>query len=885
MGKLERSEKFDGEYYQWRHSNCFFGKFQPSYDELKGADELKWADQEALRAQAGGDDDGDESEEDPNELGFCCEYAKSGRSTCKGCNKKITNKLLRIGHTVFDEDGGYERTSWYHVKCADLSTSIEDVDELSGYGSLKAKDKKVIAGLVKKLAGKRKREDQDKAKNQAKKRKGDAAAKKLAEELWNTKEELEDEYTRDQITAILKIAGVSGGGGPSERLTRLADIKINGTFDKCPECENPTLSKRADRVVCSGNISEWSKCTYSAELATVQRKKFKMPDEDDIDDMVQELKDNKAAEKQKENDMVAAALGSPKKKKAKKAAPSTAATSTGKAINKMTVAELKKELKILGEPISGKKAVLAARLESSLGGGAATAPSTPKTAYVRVDEGSGFTKDQATVYSGGDGNAFAAVLNKTDLGVGNLGVNSFYKMQILQITGKKKSKYIVYNRWGRVGQEGNTVQKEFSTDTEAVKFFVKNFLAKTGNTWQAYTEGSFVKVRNKLYPVEVGAADDEAEEGESKTKQDTSGATRVEPRLAKFLRLIFDENTILTFMKQEMNIDTKKMPLGKLSKTQLNNGTKVLEAIEKELKKAAPKASVLADKSNQFYTLIPHDFGEDKRPPALKTLADIRSKYELLNVLGDIEIAANIMKQESSAVDPLLANLNQLDATMETLDHDSDEFQKIQTFAQNTKKVAPFVKGWCNGSNVERSIIDVFKVNRLSEGARYAAHEALDNRKLLWHGTNVAVVAAIVKGGLRIMPHSGGRVGRGIYLASENNKSASYVQPSEDPHNKNQNTGIMFICEAALGKSKTITKDQSSLKVAPPGFDSVLALGQSEPDPAKDSTIELDGQQVVIPQGKPIKNPATGGKSNFTQSEYLVYKESQVRLRLSLIHI
>lgn len=34
----------------------------------------------------------------------------------------------------------------------------------------------------------------------------------------------------------------------------------------------------------------------------------------------------------------------------------------------------------------------------------------------------------------------------------------------------------------------------------------------------------------------------------------------------------------------------------------------------------------------------------------------------------------------------------------------------------------------------------------------------------------VAVVAAIVKSGLRIMPHSGGRVGKGIYLASENAK-------------------------------------------------------------------------------------------------------------------
>ena len=38
----------------------------------------------------------------------------------------------------------------------------------------------------------------------------------------------------------------------------------------------------------------------------------------------------------------------------------------------------------------------------------------------------------------------------------------------------------------------------------------------------------------------------------------------------------------------------------------------------------------------------------------------------------------------------------------------------------------------------------------------------------------MAVVAAILKSGLRIMPHSGGRVGRGIYFASENSKSAGY---------------------------------------------------------------------------------------------------------------
>ena len=73
------------------------------------------------------------------------------------------------------------------------------------------------------------------------------------------------------------------------------------------------------------------------------------------------------------------------------------------------------------------------------------------------------------------------------------------------------------------------------------------------------------------------------------------------------------------------------------------------------------------------------------------------------------------------------------------------------------------------------TIILVFGVaSFLLQGKRFSAHDGLKNRRLLWHGTNVAVVAAILKTGLRIMPHSGGRVGKGMYFASENSKSAGY---------------------------------------------------------------------------------------------------------------
>jgi poly [ADP-ribose] polymerase len=90
----------------------------------------------------------------------------------------------------------------------------------------------------------------------------------------------------------------------------------------------------------------------------------------------------------------------------------------------------------------------------------------------------------------------------------------------------------------------------------------------------------------------------------------------------------------------------------------------------------------------------------------------------------------------------------------------------------------------------------------------------------------VAVVVAILKTGLRIMPHSGGRVGKGIYFASENSKSAGYVGTTNDGKDT---VGIMFLNEVALGKEHHITRDDPSLTKPPNGFDCVIAKGHTEP--------------------------------------------------------
>jgi len=172
--------------------------------------------------------------------------------------------------------------------------------------------------------------------------------------------------------------------------------------------------------------------------------------------------------------------------------------------------------------------------------------------------------------------------------------------------------------------------------------------------------------------------------------------------------------------------------------------------------------------------------------------------------------------------------------------------------------------------------MDAYKVNRNGEAEAFKSFDKIEHRRLLWHGSKVAVFAAILSTGLKIMPHSGGRVGRGLYFADVLAKSASYC----GLHN---NIGLLLLNEVALGKMHKIHQDDSSLMKAPKGFDSVLATGTIMPDATKefsDTTLSNSGHPVIFPQGT-IKN--TSLTSSFYHNEYLVYDSQQVSMKYLLM--
>ncbi|XP_005522203.1 PREDICTED: poly [ADP-ribose] polymerase 3 [Pseudopodoces humilis] len=458
---------------------------------------------------------------------------------------------------------------------------------------------------------------------------------------------------------------------------------------------------------------------------------------------------------------------------------------------------------------------------------------------------------------------YDCTLNQTNISTNN---NKFYIIQLLEHDGA----YSIWTRWGRVGEAGQFKLMPCASLEAAKKDFEKKFREKTKNSWA--TRENFIAQPGKYTLIEVqpGAG----QEVEAVLRVDTMDGGKVckqrvlpctlDRATQDLVSLIFSSDMFQDAM-QTMNIDVKKMPLGKLSKQQIARGFEALDELEAVLREQPPQASRLEELSSRFYTIIPHNFGR-ARPPPINSPDLLRAKKDMLLVLADIEVAQSLQAQkvkeeeeeEKEVVHPLDQDYALLCCQLSLLDPASQEYQLIQTYVEQT------------GHKLH--ILNIWQVARDGEDERFKAHDVLEHRRLLWHGTNVAVVAAILKSGLRIMPHSGGRVGKGIYFASENSKSASYVGCTSE------RVGIMFLTEVALGKPYRITRDDPTLCQPPAGYDSVLACGQTEPDPAQDKEMLMDGKKVLVCQGKPICIPAYKD-SSFSQSEYLIYQESQCRIR------
>lgn len=113
--------------------------------------------------------------------------------------------------------------------------------------------------------------------------------------------------------------------------------------------------------------------------------------------------------------------------------------------------------------------------------------------------------------------------------------------------------------------------------------------------------------------------------------------------------------------------------------------------------------------------------------------------------------------------------------------------------------------------------------------------------------------------------------GKGVYFADMSSKSANYCFTSRE-----SSTGILLLCEVALGGMNEKYHADYYAGNLPPGKHSTKGVGRTAPNP--DNAVKLD-DGVVIPMG-PGEPSALA--CSLLYNEFIVYDIAQIKIRYLL---
>ncbi|XP_022758375.1 poly [ADP-ribose] polymerase 1-like isoform X2 [Durio zibethinus] len=721
-------------------------------------------------------------------------------------------------------------------------------------------------------------------------------------ELWALKDELKKHVTTGELREMLEANGQDGAGSELDLRDRCADGMMFGALGKCPMCSG-NLRFSGGMYRCHGYLSVWSKCSYSTREPERLKGKWKVPDETN-------------------NEFLSKWFKSQKMKKAVRILPSASAFS-GHAANvqsqtskvesladlKVSIAGLPhKSMEEWKEKINGAGGVVHAKIKKDTNcfvvsgeldghdaeirkarrmklpivredylvdcfkrqkklpfdfykveaiGEASSMVTVKVKGQSAVHEASGL-QDSCHILEDGE-SIYNTTLNMSDL---STGVNSYYILQIIQED--KGSGCYVFRKWGRVGNEkiGGKKLEEMSK-SDAISEFKHLFLEKTGNTWEAWEQKrNFLKQPGRFFPLDI---DYGINKQVSKNKH-TDADSRLPHPLLELMKMLFNVETYRAAM-MEFEINMSEMPLGKLSKNNIQKGFEALTEIQNLLNSNAydpsVKESLIIDASNRFFTVIP-----STHPHVIRDEDDFKSKVKMLEALQEMEIASRLVGFDVDSDDSLDEKYKKLNCDIAPLPHDSEDFQLIEKYLLTTH--APTHTEWT------LELEEVFSLERDGEFVNFTPYrEKLNNRMLLWHGSRLTNFVGILSQGLRIAPPeapaTGYMFGKGIYFADLVSKSAQYCYTD-----RKNSVGLMLLSEVALGEVYELTKAKYIEKL-PKGKHSTKGLGKKVP---RESDFAKWKDDIIVPCGKPV--PSNVKASELMYNEYIVYNAAQVKMQFLL---
>ncbi|KPJ11271.1 Poly [ADP-ribose] polymerase [Papilio machaon] len=879
---------FDGKQPNWHHLDCLFSKKPPTaISEIANFNKIKHEDQEAIKKKISGEDKGTKRGKNKKNgaMPYTVEYSKSSRATCRHCDIKICKDEIRVAKIDYDPKYG-DHPLWHHVKCfAEKKVELNFLgggEELPGFKSLKKEDQNIVKQEIRSSEGdevpikkiKKEPKDEEDVKAEAELKKQLVKQSKL----YDKSKDALSQFTKNELHELLQANDQDVLTGRDENLQFFLLGKFKSSKE---EVKNRILklgglvvSKITDTTAAAVSSKNEVK-KMSAKMEELREKDIEVveetfldlidPKEGTISDTLRLIRENNIAD-----------WGTDPSKRIPQD------VLDGKSIQKSGSQYVKSKSGITKLKVKGGTA---------------------------VDPDSGL-EDVAHVYKDGDGTKYTVVLSKTDVVEQK---NSYYKLQVLEADNKKK--YWLFRSWGRIGTPigGNKVEN-CSSLLDAINKFEGLYMERTQNPWDA--RDHFMKMPGAYFPIDMDYGD---EQTSAALEVDTVKCKLPVP-VQKLIMHIFDINIMKqTLMEFELDtdkmplgklskkqiksgynvlsellkylnegkanenkivdatnrpettvqsLDTDKMPLGKLSKMQIKSGYNVLSELLKYLNEGKANENKIVDATNRFYTLVPHNFGTDN-PPLLNNAEVIKSKTEMLDNLLEIEIAYNLLKSEDDddkSVSPIETHYIKLKTEISPLDVKSPEYELILEYMRNTHAETH--------SSYTLDIESAFKVIRDGEEKRFKPFKKLHNRRLLWHGSRVTNFAGILSQGLRIAPPeapvTGYMFGKGIYFADMVSKSANYCCT-----NKANPLGIIMLCEVALGDMKKCHQAEYITKL-PSGKHSTWGVGRTQPDPARARTLP-DG--TLVPLGPPV---SAEQNTALLYNEFIVYDVAQVKAKYVL---
>ncbi|XP_055957133.1 poly [ADP-ribose] polymerase tankyrase [Patella vulgata] len=469
---------------------------------------------------------------------------------------------------------------------------------------------------------------------------------------------------------------------------------------------------------------------------------------------------------------------------------------------------------------------------------------------------------------------FDVLMSKVNVASGFYGRYSFYKMQVLHQKGKDI--FVLFTRWGRIGDIGEYQHTPYPTAEEAAKEFCKIFKSKSGNDWQNLD--SFVNQPKKYRLIHC-----EAKKKVPSVELDLTSKlpSKLSPQVLDLMKEMCDKS-MLEQATRKIGLDPSLMPFGQIKREVLLEARKILQQlgelisivekqesnllseVQNELQTNVEKICKL---TNEYYHLIPMDgYSHDKIEPIDKK-ETLKHHLRLLSNLLDLEVASKILLGAQYQI----KDMNPFDYIYKAINC------KIQPLLEETIETQ-YLLGYIRASDPSVKPHAIFKLSRPGEEESINAKN-LKNHRLLFHGSNMGNFISILNRGLLVapvdVPITGHLFGEGIYTSDCFVKSNGY----SSNYSSTSNINLMLVSEVALGKCKQ-TDDFDQDDIMDPEYNSLKIHGRKQPDPLFDVALPYG---TTIPLG--IMSDVKDEKRPYcSYNEYIVHDSSQICLRYLIMY-